>query len=97
MRDRVNATTAGYINHISTDFWSDPLFLAHTENPAPIIGPTKKPTEKAIPIKAIPLFRVLGVEISVTIAVDNVTLPLASPPKMKKDFWGEQSSKILGF
>ena len=88
MRDRVNATNAGYINHVSTEFWSDLLFLAHTENPAPIIGPSKKPIEKAIPIRAIPLFRVLGVDISVIIAVDNVTLPLASPPEIKKQIFG---------
>ena len=83
--ESVRATIAGYMNHISTDSWPYFLFFAHTENPAPIIGPTKNPMEKAMPISAIPLFLVLAVEISVTIAVDNVTLPFDSPPKIIKN------------
>ena len=78
--DNVRANMAGYINHVSTDSWSELRFLAQTENAAPIIGPSKKPIENAIPIRAIPLFLVLDVEISVIIAVDKVTLPLDNPP-----------------
>ena len=53
--------------------WNDNLF-------SPIKGPNRKPRLKATPIKAMPLPLVLGVETSVTIAVDRLTFPLDIPP-----------------
>ena len=50
------------------------------EKTAPMMGPTMKPMEKAIPTRAIPLPRVFGVESSVTIAVARLTFPFESPP-----------------
>ena len=46
----MSATIAGYKNQASISFEPELLFLAQTENPAPIIGPNRKPIENAIPI-----------------------------------------------
>ena len=81
MRDKVRATVAGNINQVSAVPCSV-LVFDQTENPAPIIGPKRKPMEKAIPIRAIPCCLVLGEDASVIIAVDKVTLPFESPPKL---------------
>ena len=78
----MSATIAGYKNQASISFEPELRFLAHTENPAPIIGPNRKPIENAIPISAMPRFRVLGVDTSVTMAVDKVTFPFAKPPEI---------------
>ena len=54
---------------------SPPASFPQSEKAAPIIGPIKKPREKATPIMAMPLPLVEGVETSVTIAVDRETFP----------------------
>ena len=93
----MTATIAGYKNQASISFEPELLFLAQTENPAPIIGPNRKPIENAIPISAIPRFRVLGVDTSVTMAVDKVTFPFAKPPEIVEhgiQFTGYTSSEI---
>lgn len=69
-----NANIAGYQNHVLEDL-SDII-----ENIAPIIGPTMKPSEKAIPTKAIPLPRLRTSETSVMIAMLSEMLPLLKPP-----------------
>lgn len=48
---RLIANIAGNQNHITDDLF------AYLENIAPIIGPIMKPSEKAIPTKAIPFPR----------------------------------------
>ena len=78
----MSATIAGYKNQASISFEPELRFFAQIENPAPIIGPNRKPIENAIPISAMPRFRVLGVDTSVTMAVDKVTFPFAKPPEI---------------
>ena len=56
---------------------SPPASFPHREKAAPIIGPIRKPREKATPIIAMPRPLVEGVETSVTIAVESETLPAA--------------------
>ena len=54
---------------------ADSCCFPHIEKAAPIIGPNKNPRLKATPIRAIPFPRLLGVETSVTIAVERLTFP----------------------
>ena len=49
--------------------------LPHMEKAAPIMGPNRNPRLKATPIRAIPFPLLAGVDTSVTIAVDRLTLP----------------------
>lgn len=49
-------------------------------NAAPIIGPTMKPNEKAIPTSAIPLPRFFAFDTSVIMAILSEILPLLRPP-----------------
>ena len=56
---------------------SPPASFPQSEKAAPIIGPMRKPREKATPIIAMPLPLFEGVETSVTIAVDSETFPAA--------------------
>ena len=77
MMDNVMAHMAGYTNQ------SPDLFLAQMEKKAPMMGPKRNPMEKAMPIKAMPLPLVFGVESSVTMAVARLTLPLQRPPTIR--------------
>ena len=86
MIERVRAQYAGYTNQLSA------LSFPQMEKTAPMMGPTMNPMEKAIPTRAIPFPRVLGVESSVTIAVARLTLPLESPPTI---LWVVVLQKIL--
>lgn len=52
----------------------------YIENKAPIIGPTIKPIENAIPTNAIAFPRFLISETSVIIAILNDIFPLLRPP-----------------
>ena len=63
------AKMAGYMYH------SPACVLPHMEKAAPIIGPNRNPRLKATPIRAIPFPLLAGVDTSVTIAVDRLTLP----------------------
>ena len=67
--DKMRAKTAGYMYH--SPVW----VLPHIEKAAPIIGPKRKPSLKAAPIRAIPFPLVAGVDTSVTIAEDKLTFP----------------------
>ena len=46
------------------------------------MGPKRNPRLKATPIIAIPFPLVEGVDTSVTIAVDRLTLPFETPPSI---------------
>ena len=50
--------------------------LPQMEKAAPIIGPNRNPRLNATPIRAMPFPLVAGVETSVIIAVDRLTLPV---------------------
>lgn len=67
--DKASANTAGYMYH--SPAWS----LPQIEKAAPIIGPKRNPRLKATPIRAIPFPLVAGVDTSVMMAVDRLTLP----------------------
>ena len=56
-------------------YHSPPASFPQSEKAAPIIGPIRKPREKATPIIAMPFPLVEGVETSVTIAVESETFP----------------------
>lgn len=71
---RLIANIAGNQNHITEDLF------AYLENIAPIIGPIMKPSEKAIPTKAIPFPRFWWFDTSVIIAMLKEMLPLLMPP-----------------
>ena len=79
MRDKIRARTAGRRKKVvpfSEESWLE-------DKAAPIIGPTINPTEKAIPIIAMPFPLSLWVETSETIAVERLTFPLDIPPRVR--------------
>ena len=67
--DNMSANTAGYMYH--SPAWS----LPQMAKAAPIIGPKRNPRLKATPIRAMPFPLVAGVDTSVIMAVDRLTLP----------------------
>ena len=84
--DRAKANIAGNQYHALT------VLSANIANVAPIIGPTIKPNENAIPTSAIPLPRLAALETSVIMAILNDMLLLLRPPTNrakanKAKFW----------
>lgn len=70
----VKAKMAGYTNQSPSDFF------AHAAKAAPINGPIIKPSENAIPIRAIPFPLCFIEHTSAIIAILKDTFPLLIPP-----------------